>query len=670
MCGVAGLYLTNNEFPKATKERIFSNKNLETCIQNLNHRGPDDSGTFVDQMNDVALLHTRLSILDTSLSAHQPMGCRNNNVIIVFNGEIYNFKEIKKELDENYKIKWNSTSDTEVILQYYINCRARGYDINFFLRKLKGIFSLAIWDKCNQKLIIARDALGVKPLYYFSSKHGLAFASEIKALIPLLPELHFDDLGDLMDINQVAIDRYLTYLWCPGESTPFKEIKKLGSGEVLIIKNGLISEHFPWYELPGRKGCINSQKKSEIIKNVQYHLRKSVHRQMLSDVPLGAFLSGGLDSSSIVAFAKEIDPNIQCFTISISGLKEDFIDDLPYAKEVANYLKVPLEIINVEPDKILTNIEQMVWQLDEPLADLAPLNLYYMTQLARSKGIKVLLSGAGGDDIFTGYRRHYALRKEKLWNWLPYNIRDSLKSYSGKLNVDKPFLRRVRKVFSAADLSSNERIVNYFRWMDRKDLESLYSNDFRNSIKDAECKDEMLDYLYGLSPNISIMDKMLLLEQKFFLVDHNLNYTDKMSMASGVEVRVPFLDLDLIEYVSTIPSELKQNGRQSKWILKKSMEGMLPKNIIYRSKTSFGVPLRHWLKFYLKEWLDDLLSKDNIVKRGLFDPVAVNKLITDNSNGKIDASYTLFSMAVIEIWFRHFIDNKAIYNKPIYKNYL
>jgi len=298
----------------------------------------------------------------------------------------------------------------------------------------------------------------------------------------------------------------------------------------------------------------------------------------------------------------------------------------------------------------------MVVQLDEPLADPAALNVLYISQLAKEQGIKVLLSGAGGDDLFTGYRRHYALQLEHYWSWLPKGARIGLENFTKNFNVNNPIQRRLVKMFNGAGLNSADRLINYFRWTSDSILQSLYSPEFRQELAESNASQVMQDFLEPIITNTSSLDQMLTLEQRFFLADHNLNYTDKMSMAVGVEVRTPFLDLDLVEFSGKIPNSLKQKGSIGKWVFKKAMEPYLPKDIIYRPKSGFGAPLRTWIKYDLREMLGDLLSIDSINRRGLFSGKAVQQLIMDNDNGKIDASYTLLSLLCIEIWCRAYID--------------
>ena len=632
MCGISGY-----------NDSINSIASLTESLNILQHRGPDDSGIYVNKLSKIGLGHRRLSIIDTSKLGHQPMLDSKEKIVLVFNGEIYNFKELKTDLiKEGFTFKGNS--DSEVLLNLYI------YRGTQMLSQLNGIFSFAIWDENLGQLFLARDSFGVKPLYYAVSENRFCFSSEIKSLLPLMPVVSDQS------VDTESIAKYLSFLSCPGSGTPLKSVKKLPPGEALIVKNGRVVDQWQWFQLPVFSKSQKQLNTEQSILGIRSHLRQAVHRQMVSDVPVGAFLSGGLDSSSIVAFAKEVAPDIRCFSIDTRGKNDNgFADDLPYAKLAAKDLDVPLDIVTIDSHNMANDIEKMIYQLDEPLADPAALNVLYISQLARKQGIKVLLSGAGGDDLFTGYRRHYALQIEKYWNWMPKSVRVSLESLTGHLDTSNHIKRRIRKLFSGADLSSEDRLINYFRWTDDTILESLFIPELRSEIKSNNPNSVMHDFIEPLMTNKTRLDCMLALEQRYFLIDHNLNYTDKMSMAVGVEARVPFLDKDLVKLASKIPNNYKQKGSVGKWVLKKAMEPYLPKEIIYRPKTGFGVPLRSWIKYELRDIIGDLLSVDSVRKRGLFVPEAVNCLISDNKSGKIEGSYTIFSLLCIEIWCRKFL---------------
>jgi asparagine synthase (glutamine-hydrolysing) len=636
MCGIAGYSGKSN-----SSWRV----NLAIAKNNLLHRGPDDSGLFEDFEHKVGLAHTRLSILDPSPLGHQPMISQDGKLVLVFNGEIFNFRELRTYL-ECKGIIFYSQSDTEVLLSLY---QIKG---EAMLDDLNGIFAFPLWDQNKEALLVARDALGVKPIYFAEMENDFVFASEIKSLVGMMPSL--DDKFDL-DFN--AIQRYLSFQWCPGNETPLKLVRKLNPGEAIWVRNGQISKNWSWYRLPVFQKQQLQISKKKIVTDMEAYLRQAVHRQMVSDVPVGAFLSGGLDSSSVVTFAREINPNIHCFTIEVDGAEQEGInDDLPYARSVAKHLGVPLEVVRIESIHMAQDLPNMVAQLDEPLADPAALNVLYISRLARQQGIKVLLSGTGGDDLFTGYRRHSALINEHLWSWLPLFARKGLTNFSEGFNQNYPLLRRIRKLFNGASLNGDERLINYFRWIDQGELNSLYTLEFKNSLNNSRAEDPFLDFLSMLPTQTNQLEKMLALEQRFFLADHNLIYTDKMSMAVGVEVRVPFLDLELVEFAAQIPSRFKYKDFETKWVLKKAMEIYLPQNVIYRKKSGFGVPLRRWMRLELRDLLSDVLGSQSLRRRGLFIPEAVQRLIQDNDQGKVDASYTLFSLMCIELWCRKFID--------------
>lgn len=640
MCGILGLQcLSDKDFLKYSIDQFHAASHL------IAHRGPDDAGDYFEPDQGVFLSHARLSILDLSPLGHQPMVSTDGQVVLIFNGEIYNYQDIRSGLEKKGFI-FKGHSDTEVLLNLYLS------DGETMLSRLNGIFAFALWDRRTRLLLLARDALGVKPLYYAALPDRFAFASEIKALLPLIPAE--------VSLNAIALRRYLTFLWCPGEGTPLKSVRKLLPGEALLVRAGQIVRRWTWYRLPMFGGVTPLVDESAAVTETREHLRRAVHRQMVADVPVGAFLSGGLDSSAVVALARERNPNIRCYTIEAAGGHEaGTAEDLPYARRVADHLSVPLEVVRIEARRMAGDLERMVAQLDEPMAEPAALNVFYISQLAREQGIKVLLSGDGGDDLFSGYRRNLAMLAERWWAWLPRRLRLGLARGTQGLDQRHALGRRLAKLFNGANLEGDARLVNYFRRTDEEDLAKLYSAELHGTLGDEATEEPLLAFLKSLPPDVSRLERMLALEQRFFLADHNLIYADKMSMAVGVEVRVPFLDLDMVDYAARLPARLKQRGRVGKWVLKQTMVSYLPREVIYRPKTGFGAPLRRWMRHELRELLGDLLSAESLKRRGLFDPTAVQRLIVDNDKGRLDASYTLLSLLCIEIWCRVFLDREG-----------
>lgn len=626
----------------------FSGKFDPELLRRMNslmvHRGPDDEGTLHLDNVDIGLAHRRLSIIDLTDLGHQPMCDFSRQAIIVFNGEIYNFRELRLEL-ERKGYSFTSNSDTEVLLNLYL---AEGPNM---LSRLNGIFAFALWDMARGQMLIARDGFGVKPLYYAETSKGFVFASELKAL------LAEDSISRAIDAQ--AVSNYLTYLWCPHPRTMLRDVRKLAPGGALIVKQGRIIKEWSYYDLPykNEKLVVTPERAAE---EVRLLLKQAVSRQMVSDVPVGAFLSGGLDSSSIVHFAREHTQGtpLPCFTIGFQSKawkSEGMTDDLPYARRVATHLGVELNVVNVGPEMV-QKFSEMVFQLDEPQADPAALNQLFISKLSREMGIKVLLSGSGGDDIFSGYRRHAALGLESIWSWLPRASRSALKTIANsRLSVSSGG-RRFGKLLAYADLEDEDRLVSYFKWIDPVLRDSLLSESTKSRLPSGMVEDPLKLTLKKLPEGLARLDQMLYLEAKHFLADHNLNYGDKMSMAVGVEARVPFLDPDLVAYAISLPCDFKQRGLEGKWILKKAMEPFLPRDVIYRPKTGFGVPIRHWLRNELRPMVQELLSEKVISERGLFNPVGVNQLLEQHEGGRIDAAYPIMALMCVELWCRRFLD--------------
>ncbi|MBW2362975.1 MAG: asparagine synthase (glutamine-hydrolyzing) [Deltaproteobacteria bacterium] len=631
MCGIAGY------------SGDFDTELLQRMNDAIAHRGPDDAGLATFPEHRVGLAHRRLSIIDLSQRGHQPMADVTGSVSITYNGEIYNYRQLRRDLiADGYRFA--SDCDTEVLLNLYLR------DGEKMLERLNGIFAFAIYDSRDGSMLIVRDGVGVKPVYYAETPRGVLFASELKAL---LQERSID-----RSIDHDAVRHHLLFLWSPSPLTMLRSVHKLEPGHALRVRHGRIERHWCFYDLPIGEEFVEWPTEDAIVQ-VRKHLTQAVERQLVSDVPVGAFLSGGLDSSAIVALAQRAMGNerLQCFTIGFQdprAIAEGMADDLPYARQVARELDVDLHVVTVGPEMV-DELRNMVFHLDEPQADPAPINALFISRLAREHGIKVLLSGAGGDDIFTGYRRHSALNLEPYWSWLPAPVRRGMRVAASRVRPTTELRRRLSKAFRHADLDGDERIVSYFHWIAPDQLESVLSPELRQSAAPAP-RGPVLRALDGLPDSVPPLNRMLYLEGKFFLADHNLNYVDKVSMASGVEVRVPLLDPDLMRLAARLPLDVKQRGRTGKWILRRAMETYLPRSVVHRGKTGFGAPLRHWLRQDLRPLVDDLLSDRAVASRGLLDPAGVRAMIDSDRNRRCDASYTIFSMMCIELWCRMFVD--------------
>ncbi|MDA7659054.1 asparagine synthase (glutamine-hydrolyzing) [Akkermansiaceae bacterium] len=624
MCGILGYYGNSvSEFCQ------------KTSIDMIGHRGPDNQDLV--QGANYFLAHTRLSIQDTSSYGDQPMISKDENYVLIFNGEIYNHRELRKNLLN--EIRFRSTGDTETLLEGLIKFGTK------FINDLNGIFAFSFYNFTTGEIIIARDHFGVKPLYYHLNDHEVYFASELKAISKYCKK------G--VSIDEESLKNYLKFLWSPGKKTPFREFQKLLPGTYLEgnvndIKSFTIQRY---YTVPFNDKELLKDSEANLINALEGHLLEAVERQMLSDVPLGFFLSGGVDSSLLVALARHLNPKkeINCYTIRLDTT-DGFTDDLYYAKKVAEHLNVNLKVVDAKSD-VLESFDKVIYHLDEPQADAAPINVYNICKAAREDGIKVLIGGAGGDDIFSGYRRHQALTFNCWIEKVPKSFRIIIRKIIGKLSQNSLFNRRLRKLTRDFDESKEGRMMGFFSWIDESTLQELF---LTPNVYD--CFSYFKKISESLAGETSDLNKMLFWEINSFLVDHNLNYTDKLSMAVGVEVRVPFLDTKLVEFSAKIPPKLKIKGKETKFLLKKVAEKYLPKEVVYRAKTGFGAPVRDWIINEMDDLIEEYLSEKTISGRGIFDPRKVSKLVEENREGRIDASYPIWALLAIESWMRQFYD--------------
>lgn len=616
-------------------QRTASDISFDKALNAIDHRGPDDKGDFFSIDRSVYLGQVRLSILDLSEAGHQPMTDSTGRFVISYNGEVYNFKQLRQELELAHPdLIFKSDTDTEVVLEGFSR------EGNRFLSRLNGMFAMGIYDKKLDTLTILRDPVGIKPLYVTHQFDSVFFASELKALLKL------NKLRRTFRSKSFADQ--LAYTYIPEPYTGFKEFTKIEPGVCKVYSRGQCVSSEYLFEKLHQKMEIDGE--NDAIEQLQSVFKKSVKRQLVSDVPMSLFLSGGLDSSAIAYQCVNLGANIQsAYTISFSehDLKLDQQgDDLKYAKIMAKNLGLDLRVIQPSSD-VLTSLVDVVPYLDDMTSDPAALNTYLICEAARSDGIKVLQSGQGADEYMGGYRRYIA---EKNMRKIPSGARQLFKminhftrnlDVSGKHNAT---VRRLKKLMSACSMEENERLLSLYIWAKPKLISSLFVGDDNMQIGG-----DLLD-VFKQQEKLPIVDSMLRADQHYDLMSLNLTYTDRMSMASGVEARVPFLDFDMIQLMNSIPHGLKVKGRTQKYILKKAFENYLPTDVVYRSKAGFGLPIRSWFK-KRTDLTEHYFGKQRLDQQGIYDSENFTKICNEHYDQKKDHSYLLFSMLVQQVWF-------------------
>lgn len=624
---------------------------LEAMAGVMAHRGPDDAGFWSDPAGPVGFGHRRLSIIDLSPAGHQPMCNEDGTIWIAFNGEIYDFDRLRARLISSGHT-FRSQSDTEVLLHLY---EERGAD---FLQDINGMFALAIWDGRTRELLLARDHVGIKPLYYWQDGSRLYFASEIKAL------LQVPDIPRRLDRARVA--EYLTFLWVPGEHTMFAGIRKLEPGHLLRWKDGQAQTR-RWFSLAYAPDTTTSE--ADWVERIHDTFMRTTRRQMVSDVPLGAFLSGGADSSSIVACMRHSFPEreIKCYTAWWSAqdnARDGFADDFPYAQRVAEKLGVSLTSFQLRTD-VIRLLPKMVYHLDEPDADAAVFPAYMIARRARDEGITVLLSGTGGDEVFFGYRSHQAYRKYAQYDWAPrWAATPALRAAAGAatalLGAQAALPRRLRKFSRGLSRRGLARHLELVDWSSPQVRREIFAAGFAEGHAGADatpaCFERYAQAFRG-SGDLNFHSHLL---NNTFLAAHNFLYGDKTSMAASIEVRVPFMDLELMRLMAGAPESLQLKGGETKHLLKRAMRRYLPDDVLYRSKTGFGAPLRKWIAEDLHPLISDCLSPQRLAQRGLFDAEAVQRVIRANRENRADHSYLIYALLNLELWQQTFIDRAGV----------
>lgn len=627
MCGITGFI--NNYADTAIGRRKSL---LDQMCKVITHRGPDELGTAIE--GRAALGMRRLSIIDLK-GGQQPIYSEDGSKLIVFNGEIYNYRELKSELETlGYRFKTNS--DTETIIHAYeefgANC----------LNKLRGMFAFAIWDKKDESLFIARDRVGKKPLFYSHLPSGnFVFGSELKTILT-----H----GEMSrEIDHRALNAYLTFGYVPEDLCIFGDAQKLKPGHFLIFKDGKVKTEQFWDF--NYKDIAEERDEAEYIEELRERIRDAVRCRLISDVPLGAFLSGGVDSSAVVGMMSEIlDKPVKTFSI---GFNEDSFNELKYARIAAKHFNTEHHEFIVTP-QLVEIVDELVWHFDEPFADSSALPTYMVSKMARDF-VTVVLTGDGGDEVFAGYSRYVVDKKRSGFEKIPIAIRKRL---------FKPISEMLPQRIPGKNFLYNITLEGINRYIDsisqfgnlKKKL--LYSKKLKDNLDgDLSSCEEIYRNLFRQVSTGNPTDNLLYLDSKTYLPGDILTKVDRMSMAASLEARSPLLDHNLIDFVTQqIPTKLKLKGLETKYIFKKALKGIVPDEILYREKQGFGVPINEWINKELRGRIrEDLLSKKTL-ERGYFEPKYIELLLNEHSKPGKDHSDPLWTLWMLELWQRRFVD--------------
>lgn len=630
MCGICGIVDQN-------RNNYVSKDLLSRMCSHLSHRGPDDGGVFVDRNTAcVGLGHRRLSIIDLSVSAHQPMANEDETVHIVFNGEIYNYKELRVELEKKGH-KFKSHTDTETIIHLYEEYQEE------CIKFLRGMFAFAIWDSKKQILLLARDRVGKKPLLYTYVNGKLCFASEFLAII---------ESGLVSkEINPEAIDDYLSLGYIPAPLTIYKHVFKLQPAHMLIFKENNLSIKRYWNLEYQPKISISEEEASEEILRL---LKEAVKIRLYSDVPLGAFLSGGIDSSTIVGLMSQLSANkVKTFSI---GFEEKDYSELQYAAKIARRFNTDHHEFMVKP-RALEILPLLVERYGEPYADSSCIPTYYVSQQTR-RYVTVALNGDGGDESFAGYERYQAMLLAEFYQKLPALLRKAIFSFTNILPDSispKNKLRRIKRFCKAVNLDNKKRYIRWVGISDENFKKDIYLDAFIKRILGRDVS-KNIDSFFNNSDGLNLLDRLLRTDVNTYLPGDLLAKVDIASMANSLEVRSPFLDHKLMEFAAKLPADYKIKGFTKKYILKKVIKNLVPKENIYRRKMGFGVPLGNWLRNDLKGLLCETLISKKSLQRGYFNPESIKSIVQLHIDKKKDYAFQLWALLMLELWHKRFID--------------
>jgi len=628
MCGICGIASPASSEP-------VSAALLRAMCRTIVHRGPDDEGIYAGTR--VGLGARRLSIIDLA-AGHQPLSNEDGSIWIAHNGEVYNFPELRQDL---LKLghRFSTRTDTETIVHAYEQWGEN------FVRHLRGMFAFALWDGKKQTLLLVRDRLGIKPLYYTLLGDGsLVFGSELKSILA--------DLRVRRVVEPWALDFFLTLEYIPAPFTIFRGIHKLPAGHWLSYKDGRLEVKKYWdLEAAGEP---QERTLPEIMDKLYDLLKESVRLRLLSDVPLGAFLSGGIDSSTIVGLMRELGASpLKTFSI---GFEETSYNELHYARRVAQRFSTEHEEFIIEP-KVLDLTEKLIRHLDEPFGDFSIFPTYLVSKMSRPH-VKVILSGDGGDEVFGGYE-HYQAQRVASWGAakLAGRLVSPLIKRLPPTSKKKGAWNKVQRFLQGFEHEPENRHLRWMMFLSHKDKSGLYSRAFRNELGSFQeyCRISPFGEVFERMEEFDPVTAELYLDLKTYLADDIMVKVDRMSMATSLEAREPLLDHKLVEFVFGLSGRLKVHGLTTKWIFKKTMERLLPRENIYRPKEGFSIPIKHWLREELKEMMQDHLSEKRIREAGFFNPEPIKRMMAAHLAGRKNYSHQLWALLVFEIWRENYL---------------
>jgi len=639
MCGICGKISSNGS-------SNISEGLIQKMCGALKHRGPDNEGIYINSQSaiqspqiKVGLGHRRLSIIDLSQAGHQPMSNENGKIWIVMNGEIYNFLELRRILEKRGH-RFKSRTDTEVILHLYEDKKED------CLKDLRGMFAFAIWDVEKQKLFLARDRLGQKPLLYSFKSNTLVFASELSAIL--------QDAGINRDISLSSIDDFLKYRYIPAPFTIFKDVRKLPPAHFLTLENNKVKIEKYWKLDYSKKIVAHEEEYCERILDL---LKESTKIRLVSDVPLGAFLSGGIDSSAIVGtMAQLIDKPVKTFSI---GFEEKSFNETPYAKIISKKFGTEHKEFMIKANA-LEILPELIAHFGEPYGDSSAIPAYYLSMMTREH-VTVALNGDAGDESFGGYERYVANRmaeKYKIPLCILKKITDKTIKYASESTHHKDKINRLKRFMNGAVLNKEERYSSFISLFDDERREKIYSDYMKGEIE-RDIRGNIILNEYRKANVPDLIDSTLFVDLMSYMPGDLLPKVDITSMAHSLEARSPFLDHKFLEFSARIPSSLKIKGITTKYILKKALKGMLPESILKREKMGFGVPVGKWFRDELRDYTYEILLDSKTTKRNYFKKESVKQLLDDHCKGKVNNGARIWSLLNLELWHRMFIDKES-----------